>query len=104
MLQGTFPKEKRESCSPVVATRYPRPGPADYQSLEVKTSTERPLSAQKSFGQETFNRAKKEILQYSHEFESAFKGKLGPGPAAYQKLEILTDEKLHRVNSDDRMA
>jgi len=62
------------------------------------------LSAQKSFGHETFNRAKKEVLEYSHEFESAFKGKIGPGPAAYQKLEILTDEKLYRVNSDERMA
>lgn len=45
-------------------------------------------------------------MQYAQEYEKEFKGKLGPGPAAYQSIEIEMDDLIQfkRVNSVERVS
>lgn len=87
-------KQVRPSNSPICKLKEQRPGPADYTSYQIHTSADRPLTSKKSFGvAQTFSRARKDkLIQYSPEYVKDYLNKLGPGPAAYSKIEMPIDD------------
>jgi hypothetical protein len=79
-------REVREAVSPISRQKEPRPGPADYSTIQVKTPQDRPLTTSKSFvAVDTFPKAIRgeKVLMYSREYEKDYSNNLGPGPAAY---------------------
>ena len=74
------------------------PGPQDYQTLEIKTTTERPLTGQKchSIAEQQFTKDPKDTMKvniYAPQYERDYANRIGPGPAAYSSLStaVKTD-------------
>lgn len=54
-------KQLRPSNSPIFIPKEARPGPADYTTVQLHTSADRPLTGKKYFGNaSTFSRARKD--------------------------------------------
>ena len=83
-------KQIREICEEVTG-KNTGPGPADYNTIR-QLSKDRPLTAMQTHSASTqhFNRAPKDTMKvdvYDRHYESSYKNQIGPGPAAYSRLE-----------------